>query len=173
MEKLWPYVVPLPTKSRQQYQVLLSLFRSKVPMDIMRYVPLEKEAYQRTMIRRLPYSNKTIIKWLRTLVSVGTLTEGMEKARGTSTWVKSYSLTAFGKWIKLLLIPPEQIPPEQIESLVRDLFGMYMRSAIELCRRYEIDPRLLRVTMNKLYRAQRLTESPTRVSPRRPSRTHA
>lgn len=151
MERLWPYVLPLPTDSKRQHQILLSLFRSEVSIDIMRSVPLEEAAYQRVMIKKLPYSNKTIIKWLKTLVSAGTLTEGMEKSKDKRAWVKSYRLTPFGKWIKLLLIPPQQIPHERIESLIKELFGIYMKSAIRLCKRYKIDPEIFKATIDSLY----------------------
>ena len=97
---------------------------------------------------------KTIIKWLKNLVSVDILAEGMEKSKHGRTWVKWYRLTAFGKWIKLLLMPPEQVPPERIANLVNELFGMYLKSAIELCKRYKIDPEILKATMDKLYHVE-------------------
>lgn len=151
MERLWPYILPLPTESRRQHQILLSLFRSKVSIDIIRSVPLEGPAYQRAMIKRLPYSNKTIIKWLKALVSAGTLTEGMEKSKDKRAWVKWYRLTPFGKWIRLLLIPPKQIPRATIEKLFKELFEMYVRSAISLCATYKINPKVLKTMVDRLY----------------------
>ena len=154
METLWPYVLPLPTDSKRQHQILLSLFKSKVSIDIVRSIPLEEAAYQKAMIKKLPYSNKTIIKWLKNLVSVDILAEGMEKSKHGRAWVKWYRLTPFGKWMKLLLMPPEQVPSERIADLINELFGMYLRSAISLCKRYKIDPEILKTTMNKLYHTE-------------------
>ena len=88
MEKLWPYVLPLPIDEGEQSKILFSLFKSKASIDIMKYMRVEGATYQRDMIKKLPYSNKTIIQHLETLVSANVLTEGMEKSKEKQFQIK-------------------------------------------------------------------------------------
>jgi hypothetical protein len=143
---VWPYVIPLPTGATQQSRLLFSVFKSKVSMDLVKHVPLDKEAYQKQLIMTLGYSNKTVIKWLRSLVTAGVLNEGMKAStvNGKRVWVKSYRLTPLGKWIRLLLMAPRQVPAEKIRELIRDLFGLYVRSVVGACRKYGISLSMLR-----------------------------
>jgi len=143
---LWPYVIPLPTSATRQSRLLFSVFRSEASMNLVKHVPLEKEAYQKEIIRTLGYSNKTVIKWLRSLVRAGILSEGMEETtvKGRRVWVKSYRLTPLGKWIRLLLAAPRELPIEKIRELIRDLFGLYVKSVVALCKKYRISLSTLR-----------------------------
>jgi len=68
---LWPYVTPLPTSAGQQSRLLFSVFRSEASMNLIRHMPLEKEVYRQELIRTLGYSNKTVVKSLRSLVAAG------------------------------------------------------------------------------------------------------
>jgi len=143
---LWPYVIPLPTGATQQSRLLFSVFKSEASMDLVRHVPLDNEAYQKELIRTLGYSNKTVIKWLRSLVTAGILKEEMKETavKGRRVWIKSYRLTPLGKWIRLLLIPPRDLPAERIRELIRDLFGLYVKSVVALCKKYGISISMLR-----------------------------
>jgi len=40
-------------------------------MNLIKHIPLDKEAYQGELVRTLGYSNKMVIKWLRSLVAAG------------------------------------------------------------------------------------------------------
>lgn len=115
-------------------------------MNLVKHIPLEKEAYQKQLIRTLGYSNKTVIKWLRSLVTGGILKEEMKETtvKGRRVWVKSYRLTPLGKWIRLLLMAPRELPAERIKELIRDLFGLYVKSVAALCKKYGISISMLR-----------------------------
>jgi len=115
-------------------------------MNLVKRVPLDKEAYQKELIRTLGYSNKTVIKWLRSLVRAGILNEGMKETtvKGRRVWVKSYRLTPLGKWIRLLLVAPRELPADKIRELIRDLFPLYVTSVAALCRKYGISLNILR-----------------------------
>jgi DNA-binding MarR family transcriptional regulator len=143
---LWPYVLPLPTSTSRQTRLILSVFKSEASMNLVKHVPLDKEAYQKELIRTLGYSNKTVIKWLRSLVTAGILKEEMKETtvKGRRVWVKSYRLTSLGKWIRLLLIAPRQLPAERIRELIRDLFGLYVKSVAALSKRYGISVSVLK-----------------------------
>jgi len=142
----WPYVIPLPTSTAQQSRLLFSVFKSEASMNLVKHVPLDKEAYQKELIRTLGYSNKTVIKWLRSLVKAGILNEGMKETtvKDRRVWVKSYRLTPLGKWIKLLLVAPRELPADKIRELIRDLFTLYVTSVAALCRKYGISLNILR-----------------------------
>jgi len=115
-------------------------------MDLVRRVPLDREAYQKELIRTLAYSNKTVIKWLKALVAAGILSEEMKEAtiKGRRVWIKSYWLTPLGKWIRLLFMRPRELPAEKIRELIRDLFSLYVKSLVVLCKKYGISMSALR-----------------------------
>jgi len=129
-------------------RMLFSVFKSEASMNLIRHMPLEKEAYQKELIRALGYSNKTAIKWLRSLVAAGILNEGMKETavKGRRVWVKWYRLTPLGKWIGLLLMAPKQLPADKIRQLIRDLFGLYVKSVVALTKEYGISRSTLRKT---------------------------
>lgn len=142
----WLYVIPLPAGATQQSRLLSSVFKSEASMNLVKHIPLDKEAYQKQLIRTLGYSNKTVIKWLRSLVTGGILKEEMKETtvKGRRVWVKSYRLTPLGKWIRLLLMAPRELPAERIKELIRDLFGLYVKSVAALCKKYGISISMLR-----------------------------
>jgi len=155
MEELWPYILPLPTKSTQQYKVLLSMFKYKASPQILKSISVDKPTYQRDLIKKLhPYSNKTVIQNLNTLVAAGILEEGMEKvvAKGKSVWVKWYKPTSLGKWLVLFLIPLKQIPRREVEKTLKELFEFYVKSTINFCVNYGIDPKSIKKTFEETYR---------------------
>jgi len=121
-EELWPYILPLPRVKKRQYRILFSVFKSKVPISIIEYMPLDRIAYQKNMIEKFPFSNKTLIKWLKTLVSINILTEGMERTliKGKVKWVKWYRFTPIGKWIKLLITPLKHFSKENLQKLIEE-----------------------------------------------------
>lgn len=144
-KKLWPYILPLPPT--EQYTLLSSVFASEVSVKILQYIALEGRVYQKDLIERLgEYSNKTVIAKLKKLVSSGVLKEGMEKRRVGGEklgWVKWYEPTFLGKWLSLLLLPPDKLPKLKAEKILLELFEYYIKNAVKLCREYGIDPKLL------------------------------
>jgi hypothetical protein len=144
MEELWPYILPLPTKSTQQYKVLLSIFKYKASPQILKSLSVDKP----------PYSNKTVIQSLNTLVAAGILEEGMKKivVKGKVVWVKWYKPTSLGKWLVLFLIPLKQIPRSEVERTLKELFEFYVKSTINFCVNYGIDPKSIKKTFEETYR---------------------
>lgn len=139
---VWPFVLLLPKDPVAQRLTLTSAFGSDLAVELLRMLRLDGRTYQRDFIKRLTgYSTKSIIKYLRAFVNVGILNEGMERAivEGRTAWLKWYEPTLVGRWLILLLTPRDELPPNQVERIVKELLGFYARSAIKLCTRYNID----------------------------------
>lgn len=135
MGKLWSYILPLPIESMDQLKVLLSVFSSEISIEILKNIKLEGKTYQKELLKKLPYSSKTIILKLKQLVSSGVLEEGVEqkKTKGKTVWVKWYTPTFMGKWIITLLTPFDQIDPKEMDKISKELFKIYSASLAELC----------------------------------------
>ena len=80
IEKLHPYVIFLPTEKKDK--ILSAIFGSKAGVDLLRFSlkqGISKNIYQKELVKKLNYSNKTIIENLKTLTKLGVLNENMEK----------------------------------------------------------------------------------------------
>jgi len=157
--KFWPYILPLPPT--EQYSLLSSVFGSKISVRILQLTAPGVRTYQKDLIDKLSeYSNKTVIEKLKRLVASGVLEEGMEKrkiSRSKMGWVKWYEPTFLGKWFFLLLLPPKDVPKEDAEKILMELFALYARNAVELCATYNIDPTLLEKALQDALLASRKT----------------
>lgn len=157
MNEFWPYILPLPKKAPKQYQVLSSVFGSKVALEILKLASPSKKVYQKDLINKLKlHSNKTVIENLKILVSAEVLEEGMEKAvtKGKVAWVKWYQPTFLGKWISLLILPPGRLPKEEVKGIIRELFNLYVQNSMKLCTNYGIDPILLKETFEEAFQSE-------------------
>ena len=129
-EDLHPYVVFLP--SEQKTKILSAIFGSRAAVDILRY-SLEKgisnKIYQKDLIRKLSYSNKTIIENLKSLTRLKVLKENMEKAdkKGRIVWVKAYQLSDAGRWFALLLAEERDLSEREKADILQNLFRTYIR----------------------------------------------
>jgi len=143
--EVWPYILPLPSDRANQRRFLISVFGSDIAIEILRNISLEGKVYQRDLIKSLNYSNKTIIKHLKTLVSFNVLDEGMKKVveNKKTIWLKWYKTTNLGKWVVFLFVPPEKIDKKILEKILEELFELYIRNAVQLCKKYSVDPKLL------------------------------
>jgi len=129
-EKLHPYVVFLPTEKKDK--ILSAIFGSKAGVDILRFAlkqGIARNIYQKDLVRRLNYSNKTIIENLKALTKLGVLTELMEKNEkdGRIIWVKAYQLTILGKWFALLLAEESEISEHEKAEILQSLFRTYVK----------------------------------------------
>jgi hypothetical protein len=145
--ELHPYVVFLP--SGLKTRILSSIFGSKVSVDILRFSlhqGIAAKIYQKDLVRRLHYSNKTIILNLRTLTKLGVLMENMEKseAHGRTVWVKIYMLSDSGRWFALLLAQEKDLSETEKSEIVQNLFRAYVKSVKSLSQELHIDRRLLK-----------------------------
>jgi len=128
--KLHPYVVFLPTEKKDK--ILSAIFGSKAGVDILRFSlkqGIAKNIYQRDLVEKLNYSNKTIIENLKALTILGVLNESMEKneREGRVIWVKAYQLTVLGKWFALLLAEEKELSEKEKAEILQSLFRTYVK----------------------------------------------
>ncbi len=161
MEELWPWILPLPKRTREQYEILLSVFKSKVSLDILLNMNVNRKNYQRDLIKKVPHSNKSIISALKKFVQAGIVEQGTEKVKvkGKDVWVNYYKLTFLGKYLKLLLTPIDKLSPRDLRKIVEELFDLYAKSIAKLCFDFNISHEVFHNSLNKLY----LTEIVKRV----------
>ena len=140
--KLHPYVVFLPVE--QKDKILSAIFGSKAGVDVLRFSlkqGIAKNIYQKDLVKRLNYSNKTIIANLKTLTKLGVLTECMEKneKEGRTIWVKTYQLTDLGKWFALLLAEESELTEHEKGEILQSLFRTYIKLVKDLAEELNID----------------------------------
>ena len=135
--RVWPYVLPFPLEAKKR-KLILSVLQSRMGVNILTSIRIDARTFQHDLIRRLHYSNKSIIKYLKQMVEAGILEEGMERGveRHRTTWMKWYTPTSLGKWVVLFLTTPEEIRPELAKQTVEELFRLYSSSVVEACEKY-------------------------------------
>lgn len=125
-----PYVVFLP--SEHKIRTLSAIFGSRAAVDILK-LSLEKgisaKLYQQELGKKLSYSNKTIIKNLKSLTKLDILRESMEKSEKNHRiiWVKAYQLSDMGKWFSLLLAEEKDLSESEKKQILESLFRTYIR----------------------------------------------
>lgn len=125
-----PYVVFLP--SEHKVRILSAIFGSKAAVDILRFSltqGISKKIFQNELVKRLSYSNKTLIENLKSLTKLKILEEHMEKAEknGRIVWVKTYRLSEAGRWFALLLAEEKDLSEGEKAQILESLFRTYMR----------------------------------------------
>lgn len=155
-ERVWPYVLPFPLEAEKR-RLIWSVLQSKVGMSVFMRLRVEGLTYQQDLIRRAPYSNKSIIEYLKRMVSAGMLEQGMEQTRRDKkkVWVKWYKPTRFGRWFILFLRPPEEVPSDLALEIVEELFRVYSSSIVEVCEKYGISLDSFHQILDKQYRKSR------------------
>ena len=147
MEDLHPYVVFLP--SEQKTKILSAIFGSKAAVDVLRFSlkqGISNKIYQKDLVKKLPYSNKTIIENLKSLTRLRILKDGMEKVeeKGRTVWVKAYLLSDAGRWFALLLAEQRDLSQEEKAEILQDLFRAYIRWVKDLAEKLHVDKGALR-----------------------------
>ena len=140
--KLHPYVVFLPAE--QKDKILSAIFGSKAGVAVLRFSlkqGIAKNIYQKDLVKRLNYSNKTIIANLKALTKLGVLTEDMEKneKEGRTIWVKAYQLTDLGRWFALLLAEEKELTETEKSEILQSLFRTYVKLVKDLAEELKID----------------------------------
>lgn len=153
MSELWPWIVPLPAKTDEQYRVLTSIFSSEVAVKIIKCIKLYDRTYQREIIESTGFSKKAVLNVLSKLVKLNILNEGTERVErnGRKYWVKWYTPTFLGKWLILLLTPVENIDRRSLEEVLSNLFSLYATSLAKLCLKLDIDFNRYYTSLNKAY----------------------
>lgn len=149
-EKIYPYVVFLP--SRQKYKTLKAIFGSKAAVDILKFSlnqGISNKIYQKDLIRKLAYSNKTIIETLKSLTNLEVLREDMEKIKkeGRIVWVKAYQLSDLGKWFALLLAEEKDLSEKEKAEILQNLFRTYIKWVKDLSEKLHVN----RKTLEKIF----------------------
>ena len=144
--KLRPYVVFLPSEEKDK--ILSAIFGSKAAVALLRFSlkqGISKSIYQKDLVKKLNYSNKTIIKNLKSLTKLGVLNESMEKneREGRIIWVKAYQLTDAGKWFALLLAEEKELSEKEKAEILQSLFRTYVKMVKGLSEELGINKRML------------------------------
>jgi hypothetical protein len=147
VEDLHPYVVFLP--SEQKTKILSAIFGSKAAVDVLRFSlkhGISNKVYQKDLLKKLSYSNKTIIENLKSLTRLRILKENMEKVeeKGRIVWVKAYMLSDAGRWFALLLAEKRDLSQEEKAEILQDLFSAYVRWVKDLAEKLHVDKGTLR-----------------------------
>jgi len=145
-ENLHPYVVFLP--SDQKTKILGAIFGSRAAVDILRFSlshGVSEKIYQKDVISKLDYSNKTIIENLKSLTRLGVMKEDMEKAEkgGRTVWVKAYQLSDAGKWFALLLAKEKDLSETEKAEILQNLFKMYIKWVKSLSEKLHVKKKAL------------------------------
>ena len=146
MSEIYPYVVFLPAK--QKNKVLSAIFGSKAAVDILKFSinqGVSNKIYQKELIEKLSYSNKTIIEHLKTLTKLGVLEEEMEKTerQKRTMWVKSYRLSDIGKWFALLLAEEKDLSEKEKAEILQNIFRTYIKWVKELSEKLHVNKKTL------------------------------
>jgi hypothetical protein len=145
-ENLHPYVVFLP--SEQKTKILSAIFGSKAAVDILKFSlsqGISNKIYQKDLIRKLAYSNKTIIETLKSLTNLEVLRENMEKIKkeGRIVWVKAYQLSDLGKWFALLLAEEKDLSEKEKAEILQNLFRTYIKWVKDLSEKLHVNRKTL------------------------------
>jgi hypothetical protein len=137
-----PYVVFLP--SEHKIRILSAIFGSKAAVDILKFSlkqGIANKIYQKDLVKKLAYSNKTVIENLKSLTKLRVLIEHMEKAQkeGRIVWVKTYQLSDAGRWFALLLAEEKDLSEKEKAEILENLFRMYIRWAKDLSDKLHLD----------------------------------
>jgi len=145
-ESLYPYVVFLP--SEQKSKILSAIFGSKAAVDILKFSlsqGVSNKIYQKDLVRKLAYSNKTVIENLKSLTKLGILRENMEKIEkeGRIIWVKAYQLSDIGKWFALLLAEEKELSEREKAEILQNLFRIYIKWVKDLSEKLHVNKKTL------------------------------
>ena len=151
-EKLHPYVIFLPSEKKER--ILSAVFGSKAGVDVLRFSlkqGIAKNIYQKDLVKRLNYSNKTIIENLKALTTLGVLNESMEKndKEGRIIWIKAYQLTNLGKWFALLLAEERELSETEKSEILQSLFRTYVKQTKRLAEELGINKKMLEETFRE------------------------
>lgn len=151
-ERVWPYVLPFPLEPEER-KLIWSILQSRVGMSILMKLRVESRTYQQDLIRGTPYSNKSIIEYLKRMVLAGILEHGMEQISTGKrrVWVKWYTPTKLGRWFILFLKPPGEIPVDLARKTIEELFQVYSSSIVEVCEKYGITLDSFHRVLNEQY----------------------
>lgn len=156
---VWHYILPFPLENEKR-RLIWSILQSKVGKSLLMNMNLEGRTYQRDLINGTSYSNKSIIEYLKRMVSAGILEQGKEQvATGKrKVRIKWYVPTKLGRWFILFLKPTEEISPDLIKKIIEEIFHVYASSIVEFSDNFGIGIDKFRKILDKEYNNKRKTE---------------
>jgi len=158
-EQIWHYVLPFPLETEKR-RLIWSILQSKVGKSLLMNMDVEGRTYQKDIIHGTSYSNKSIIEYLKRMVSAGMLEQGMEQVvtGKRKVRVKWYVPTNLGRWFILFLKPTEEIPPELVRKTIEEIFRVYASSIVEVCENFGIDIDVFRRILKSEYNNKSATK---------------
>jgi DNA-binding MarR family transcriptional regulator len=134
--------------SEEKTRILSSIFGSKASVDILRFSldqGISHKIYQKDLVKKLNYSNKTVIENSKSLTKLGILVESMEKMEREDriVWVKTYQLSNVGKWFALLLAEEKEIAEDEKAEILQNLFRSYVKWVRDLARKLHVEKKTL------------------------------
>ena len=134
--------------SEEKNKILSAIFGSKAAVTLLRFSlkqGIQKNIYQKDLVKKLNYSNKTIIKNLKSLTKLSILNESMEKneREGRIVWVKAYQLTDAGKWFALLFAEEKELSQKEKAEILQSLFRTYVKMVKGLSEELGMNKRML------------------------------
>jgi len=160
-EKVWPYVLPFPLNAEKR-RLTWSILQSRVGISILRRLKTDSRTYQQDLIQGTTYSNKSIIEYLKRMVSADILEHGMERVttKERRIWMKWYTPTMLGKWLILFLKRPEEIPLDLTKKTIEELFQVYSSSIVEVCEQYGLTINSFHQVLNEQYLQETIKKAP-------------
>ena len=149
---VWHYILPFPFENEKR-KLIWSVLQSKVGKSLLMNMNLDGRTYQRDFINGTPYSNKSIIEYLKRMVSADILEQGMEQVSTgkRKVRIKWYVPTKLGRWFILFLKPTEEIPPDLVRKNIKEIFHVYASSIVEVCENFGINIDVFRKILNTEY----------------------
>lgn len=164
IKRVWPYVLPFPIDAKQR-RLIWSILQSKVGMSLLMQMKMDTRTYQQELIRQMPYSNKSIIEYLKRMVKAQILDQGLEPQstpKKRRVWIKWYMPTQLGRWFSLFLKQPERIPLKTARKTIEDLFQLYSSGVVEVCQKYDLSLDTFHHTLDQHYFKEVIRKAPKR-----------
>lgn len=135
--------------SEQKTKILSAIFGSRAAVEILQFSlsqGIANRIYQKDLMTKLSYSNKTIIENLKSLNKLSILKEDMEKVEknGRIVWVKTYQLSDAGRWFALLLAEERDLSEKEKAEILLSLFRTYVKWVKDLSETLHLDKRVLK-----------------------------
>jgi len=143
------YIIFLPPKHEDQIFLLTSVFGSKIKLEILSEFCFKEEIYQKDLIEKLPYSNKTIITHLKDLVKLEILNEKMVKKE--EKWLKVFSVNVSMKWLMLLLKDPNTLSLEDMKGIVTEFLKNYIKSISKILEHKGMEKKEVKSFLDDVY----------------------
>ena len=150
--------------SEQKSKVLGAIFGSKAAVDVLRFSlsqGISNKIYQKDLVEKLAYSNKTIIENLKSLTKLGVLKEDMEKNKKAEriVWVKAYQLSDVGKWFALLIAEEKDLSQAEKAEILQNLFRTYIRWVKDLSEKLNVSKKTFEKIFTEEMKQQKVQKS--------------